>query len=102
MKVVKVTYTVKPGYAAKNTENIKTVMNDLLALNHAGIFYTACVGEDGRTFIHIAFFKSAGDQQVLLNLPSFTSFQQQLAASGPETAPKQELLTFIGSSVNLF
>src|SRR5450432_1590584 len=98
MKIVKVTYSAKPGFTNQNSENIKTVMDDLLKLDHSGIFYHACLGPDGNTFTHTAFFRSEEDHKLLNGLPSFIQFQEQLRASGPETPPKQELLTLVGSS----
>ena len=102
MKIVQVTYTTSPAYAAQNTLHIKTVMNDLLQLNHPGIFYHTCLGANGKTFIHTAFFQSEADHQLLTGLPSFIHFQQQLKASAPEIAPQQEILTLAGSSKNIF
>ena len=102
MKIVKVTYTTKPGFVTQNIGNIKVVMNDLQQLNHPGINYNACVGPDGKTFIHTAFFKSDEDQQLLNELASFRYFQEQLKAGGFETPPKQELLTLVGSSFTIF
>src|SRR5450432_2774077 len=98
MKIVKVSYTAKPGFANQNSENIKNVMNDLRKLDHSGIFYHACLGPDEKTFTHTAFFRSEDDHKLLNGLPSFIHFQGQLRASGPETPPKQELLTLVGSS----
>ena len=102
MKIVKVTYTTKAEYAATNQANIKTVMNDLQQLRYPGINYNTCLSADGKTFIHTAFFKSDEDQKLLNALPSFKNFQEQLKASGPEVAPKQELLTLVGSSTTIF
>jgi len=102
MKIVKVIYTTNPGFVEQNMNNIKTVMNDLQQLNHPGIFYNACLGSDGKTFIHTAFFKSEEDQKLLNELPSFKDFQSQLKSSGLEIPPKQELLTLVGSSNNIF
>jgi hypothetical protein len=102
MKIVKVTYTAKAGYAEQNQLNIKTVMGDLQQLNHPGIFYHACLKADGKTFIHTAFFKSDEDEKVLLGLASFKTFQEQLKASGPEVPPQPELLTLVGSSTDIF
>jgi hypothetical protein len=102
MKIVKVVYTTKAEYAEQNQNNIKTVMSDLQKLDQAGMFYNACLGPDGKTFTHTAFFKSEEDEKVLLTLASFKSFQEQLKASGPEVPPKQELLTLVGSSSNIF
>jgi hypothetical protein len=102
MKIVKVTYTTKPEFAAQNMDNIKTVMNDLRQVNHPGISYNACLGSDGKTFIHTAFFKSEEDQRLLNELPSFKHFQEQLKSGGFEAPPKQELLTLVGSSMTIF
>ncbi len=102
MKIVKVTYTTKAEYVEQNQENIKTVMNDLQKLNNQGINYNSCLSADGKTFTHTAFLKSVEDEQVLLTLPSFKVFQEQLRESGLESPPKQELLTLVGSSQNMF
>ena len=102
MKIVKVTYTTTAEYAEQNQHNIKKVMTDLQALNYIGINYNCCLSPDGKSFIHTAFFKSDEDQKLLNELPSFKSFQEALKASGPETPPKQEILTLIGSSTNIF
>jgi hypothetical protein len=102
MKIVKVTYTTKAEYAEQNKTNIKAVMNDLQQLNDPGINYNACVGPDDKTFTHYAFFTSDVEQKVLFDLPSFKHFQEQLKASGPEVPPKNELLTLVGSSKNIF
>src|SRR5437763_622999 len=102
MKIVKVTYTTKEEYAEQNQSNIKNVMADLQKLNHGGINYNACLSPDGKTFIHTAFFKSDDDQKVLNELPSFIHFQQQLKAGGLEVPPKQELLSLVGSSGDIF
>ena len=102
MKIVKVTYTTKPEYAEQNQANIKNVMADLQKLNRPGINYHACLGPDGVSFIHTAFMNSEEDQKVLNDLPSFKYFQEQLRAKGLETPPKQEFLSLVGSSKNIF
>ncbi|HXU27129.1 MAG TPA: hypothetical protein VN698_07845 [Bacteroidia bacterium] len=102
MKIVKVTYTTKAEYAEQNQNNIKNVMADLQKLNNTGINYNACLGADGKTFTHTAFFKASEDEKVLLELPAFKTFQEQLKASGLESPPKQELLNLVGSSTNIF
>lgn len=102
MKIVKVTYTTKAEYAEQNQRNIKLVMNDLRKSDHSGINYHVCVCADGKTFIHTAFFNSDEDERILLNLPPFKHFQEQLKSSGPEIAPKQELLNLVGSSEDMF
>jgi len=102
MKIVKVIYITKAEYAEQNQNNIKNVMADLQKSNHQGINYNACLGPDGKTFIHTAFFKSDEDHKVLNELPSFKHFQEQLKAGGLEVPPKQELLTLVGSSIDIF
>jgi len=102
MKIVKVIYTTKAEYAEQNADNIKTVMADLQKLNKPGINYNSCLSADGKTFIHTAFFRSDEDEKTLIDLPSFKLFQERLRANGPEMPPKQELLTLVGSSVEIF
>jgi hypothetical protein len=102
MKIVKVIYTTKAEYADQNQNNIKNVMADLQKINNSGINYNACIGNDGKTFTHTAFFKSDEEQKLLNELPSFKTFQEQLKTSGLEVPPKQELQTLVGSSINIF
>ncbi len=102
MKIVRVIYTSNAGYAEQNQNNIKRVMADLRQLDHPGIFYHVCLGADGKTFTHTAFFEKDEYQQVLFDLVSFQTFQQQLKASGPEAPPAQEFLTLVGSSSPIF
>lgn len=102
MKIVRVIYTTKAEFSEQNQKNIKHVMSDLQKLNHPGINYNSCLGADGKTFTHTAFFKSESDEKLLLELPSFKYFQEQLKAGGLEVPPKQELLTLVGSSTTIF
>ena len=102
MKIVKVTYTAKAEFVEKNKANISVVMNDLRTEHNSGINYNACIGPDGATFIHTAFFNSEEDQKVLNDLPSFKKFQEELMAGGLQSPPQQELLTLVGSSKNIF
>jgi hypothetical protein len=102
MKIVKVTYTTKPDYSEHNQSNIKKVMAEMQAIGNPGVNYNACLGADGRSFTHTAFFNSDEDEKVLLTLSSFIQFQQELRASGPETPPKQEVLSLVGSTVDIF
>ena len=102
MKIVRVMYTINTEFAEQNQSNIKNVMADLQKLDHPGINYNACLGADGKTFTHTSFFKSDEDQKILNELPSFKHFQEQLKSNGFEVPPKQELLTLVGSSRNIF
>ena len=54
MKVVRVSYTVKPEYVAQNKANIAQVMDDLKAMNNPGAKYASYLEEDGVTFMHFA------------------------------------------------
>ncbi|MFI5188615.1 MAG: hypothetical protein ACHQF0_17915 [Chitinophagales bacterium] len=102
MKIVRVIYTARADFAGQNQNNIKNVMSDLQKLNYPGINYNACLGADGKTFTHTAFFKSDDDQKLLSELPSFKFFQEQLKSNGFEVPPKQELLNLVGSSSSIF
>jgi len=102
MKIVKVTYTTKAEFAEQNQANIKIVMDELKTLDHKGINYNACLSADDKTFIHTAFFQTEGDQQLLNDLQSFKHFQEQLRSSGLEVPPKQELLSLVGASKDVF
>ena len=102
MIIVKVTYTTRAEYAEQNQNNIREVMADLQRINNPRINYNACMGPDGKSFIHTAFFKAEEDRKMLNDLVSFKSFQEQLKASGMESPPKQELLNLVGSSTEIF
>ncbi len=102
MKIVRVTYTTTAEYAGQNKTNISVVMNDLGQLNNPDINYHVCLGPDEKTFTHTAFFRADEDQKILLELPAFKRFQEQLKASSPEVGPKQEFLSLVGSSKDIF
>jgi hypothetical protein len=102
MKIVRVSYTAKAEYVAQNQQNIQSVMAELQKLNHPGVNYHVCLGPDGKSFTHLAFFNTPEDEQHLLTLPAFIHFQAELKAKGIETPPKQELLSLVGSSKNMF
>jgi hypothetical protein len=102
MKIVRVTYTTKAEYSEHNQKNIQTVMSDLKQIANPGINYNSCLSPDGVSFTHTAFFQSEEDEKVLLGLPAFKVFQDQLKANGLVAPPKQEVLTLVGSSKELF
>ena len=102
MKIVRVIYTTREEFAGQNQSNIKNVMADLQKLDHPGINYNACISADCKTFTHTAFFRSDEDQKILNELASFKYFQEQLKANGFEVPPKQELLSLVGTSKNIF
>jgi hypothetical protein len=98
MKIIRVTYTTMPAFVEQNKANIQNVMNDLRQQGESGLFYFSCLGPDGKTFIHTAFFKTDADNERLSKLPSFLRFQQELKAAGFESPPKQEWLSLVGAS----
>ncbi|HET9135672.1 MAG TPA: hypothetical protein VFO76_03470 [Candidatus Kapabacteria bacterium] len=102
MKIVRVIYTTKAEYSEQNQKNIQTVMSDLKQIANTGINYNSCLSPDGVSFTHTAFFQSEEDEKVLLGLPAFKVFQEQLKANGLVAPPKQEVLTLVGSSKELF
>src|SRR5262245_38687102 len=102
MIIVHVTYTVKSTFTEQNQNNIRNMMEELRQHAYPGINYNACLGADGKTFMHQAFFRSEEDRKLLNGLPAFKHFQEELKASGPEVPPKQELLSLVGSSKEVF
>src|SRR5687767_14956844 len=98
---VKVTYTVKSGFAIKNQENIHQFMNDFKTLSN-DFRYTVFTSVDGKTFIHLSQYKNEDIQKKLLEVPSFKSFQQQRDDSGLEVAPQIEVLTLVDASHDTF
>jgi hypothetical protein len=101
MKIVKVTYTVRPEYVAKNKENVNKFINNVKALNNPGIRYISYLGEDGKTFTHIAIYDGEGSQQAFLALESFLSFQQQRDASGLEAPQHVEMMEVVAASYDI-
>ncbi|MEC3880011.1 hypothetical protein [Parapedobacter sp. 10938] len=102
MKIVKVTYTVQPSFAAKNLVNVNTFIHDIKALNNPSIRYISYLGADGKTFTHIATFANEEAQQQFLALPSFKSFQQQRDGSGLETPENLQFLELAAASYDIF
>ena len=102
MKTVKVTYKVKSSFVTQNQTNIQAFIDDLYRINHPELRYVVYLGEDGQTFTHLATYASNQAQQVLLQLPSFLSFQQQRDASGLESDPWIEQMHPVASSYPLF
>jgi hypothetical protein len=74
------------------------VMSDLRTTGNEGINYSSYVKEDGVTFVHLAHFASAEDNQKLSELPSFQTFQQQLKESKLVSPPSAENLTLVDST----
>lgn len=102
MKVVKVTYTVRPGFVRKNQENIEAFLKDLKNANSAGIRYAVHLGDDGKTFHHVAAYTNDDAQKLLLELPAFLSFQKQRDDSGLEVAPSIDFVKWSAFSHDPF
>jgi hypothetical protein len=102
MKIIKVTYTVKPDFVPKNQENVKAFIEDLSKIDNSGLRYFAFLGGDGKTFNHFAIYEKDEAQKLLFDLPSFQFFQKERDGSGLEVSPQIEELTLVASSVNIF
>lgn len=102
MKAVKVQYTVQADYAETNQKNIQKVMTDLKSLNNPGIRYSAFMLDDGKSFVHFAMYPDEETAAIVGNLASFQSFREQLKGSQPESPPKAEDLTLVGSAYDFF
>lgn len=98
MKIVKVTYTVKAEFAQKNKENVEAFIRDVAKIKSPVIRYVAYVGEDGKTFTHIASYETEEAPKALFALESFQSFQKHRDDSGLEAAPRVETITLAAAS----
>jgi quinol monooxygenase YgiN len=102
MKIVRVTYTTRPGYVASNQANIANIVEELRELDHPGIKYGAYLLPDGKTFMHFDQFESEAAHAVLTGLESFKKFATELEASEWEVEPKLELLSLVASNDGFF
>lgn len=98
---VKVSYTVKPEFAAKNKQNITTFLTDFKQLKQLKFLYNVYLQDDGLTFLHISMYENEEVQQLILATPSFLSFQQQRDESGLIVSPSIERLSLFGSSLGV-
>ncbi|TCC90374.1 hypothetical protein EZ428_13950 [Pedobacter frigiditerrae] len=97
---VKVSYTVKPEFAAQNKQNINTFLTDFKQLKQLKFLYNVYLQDDGLTFLHMSMYENEEVQQTILSTPSFLTFQQQRDESGLTIQPKIELISLIGSSLS--
>ncbi|WP_259065271.1 hypothetical protein HDF24_01130 [Mucilaginibacter sp. X4EP1] len=102
MKVVRVQYTVRPGYVATNQQNIAAIVSELKTLKHSGIKYTTWLLPDGKTFMHFDQFESEAAHLVLQSLAAFKKFAADLEASQLEVEPRLELLSLVASTEDYF
>jgi hypothetical protein len=98
---IKVTYTVKPEFVAKNKENINRFLRDFKKMNPSDFRYDVYLCEDGVTFLHLSMYKDKKIQDEVLNIKSFKAFQQERDASGLNNSHKIETLDFVGSSFEI-
>ena len=101
MKVTRVQYTVREGFAEENKRNIAAVMSELRALANKDVRYTVYVHEDGRTFMHFVHQNTVEAEQFPTSLASFRHFQAQLRPN-LEVPPKPERFALVDSAVPIF
>ncbi|MEO5976923.1 MAG: hypothetical protein ABIS36_16220 [Chryseolinea sp.] len=102
MKITKVEYTVRPGFAKQNAENIAVVINQLKAIGDVNLKYSSYMKDDGKSFVHFVMINSEGAAKILSGLESFKKFQAELKASNTEIPPRVESLSLVHSSFDLF
>jgi hypothetical protein len=102
MKIVRVQYTTRPEFVARNIENIQAIVNELKKINHPGIKYSTYLLPDGKTFMHFDLLENEDAHQLVIGLESFKKFDAELWASKLEAEPKLELITLVGSTEDFF
>lgn len=98
---VKVTYTVDPAFVAQNKQNINLFLADFKKLSDCNFMYNVFLMDDRLTFLHVGMYEREEDQETVLNVASFLKFQHERDQSGLINRPKIEVVTLIGSSLNL-
>ena len=102
MKIVRVQYTTRAEFAARNAENIAAVAAEIRALNLPGVIYSAYLMPDGKTFMHLDHLESEEAHQGVTSLASFKKFAEELHASGLEAEPVLLLPGLVVSSGEFF
>ena len=102
MKIVRVTYQVQPEFAAKNKQNIETVMSDLRAIGNPNTKYATYVEEDGVSFMHFAQYPDEETAKIVQGLDSFKKFQTELKESKPAAPLKAVHLDLVAAGFQLF
>ena len=102
MIIVKVTYTVKEGFAAENQENIKLFLDDFKRMESSDFSYKVYLCQDGKTFVHLSHHQNEEIQKQVLAVESFLSFQRKRDESGLETQPEIEVMRLVGSTHEIF
>ena len=101
MKVTRVEYTVRNGFAEENKQNIAAVMRELRALGRNDVRYAVYLHQDGNTFMHVVHQGTAEAEPYPTSLPAFKHFQAQLKPN-LEVPPKVEQLTLVDAAVPIF
>jgi hypothetical protein len=101
MKVTRVQYTVRDGFADKNRKNIAAVMSELRALGRHDVRYAVYLQADGRTFMHVVHQNTPEAEQFPTSLASFRHFQAQLKPN-LEIPPKVEQFALVDSATPIF
>jgi len=102
MKIVRVQYTVRPGFVAVNQLNIAAVAEEIKSSGLTGVKYTAWLLADGKTFMHFDLLENEEAHLALQDLASFKKFASELHASGLEVEPRLELPTLVASTETYF
>jgi len=101
MKVTRVQYTVRDGFADENKKNIAAVMGELRALANKDVRYAVYLHADGKTFMHLVHQNTAEAEAFPTSLASFKHFQAQLKPN-LEVAPKVEQFALVDTAVPIF
>ena len=101
MITVKVTYQVKPEFAAENKDNITVFLTHFKEMHTTNFLYHVYVKEDGFTFVHVGMYESKEMQEKVLNTASFIHFQKERDASGLVVTPVVVELDHVGSSLGI-
>lgn len=88
MDAVMVQYTVRPEFAETNRANIRRVMERLRVRPIEGMYYSAHVLEDGRSFVHFNVAEDRDTLEKLQELEEFREFRAALLASDPPVPPR--------------
>ncbi len=93
---VMVTYTVKEDRVEENEALVRAVYEELASIGDAGIHYATFRKDDGRTFVHVAFFDGPESREALGKTAAFQAFQSGIEERC-EVPPNPEPLHRIGS-----
>jgi len=101
MKITRVQYTVRDGFADENKRNIAAVMRELEALGRNDMRYAVYLHEDGKTFMHFVHHNTVEAEAYPTSLAAFKHFQAALKPNH-EAAPKVERFTLVDSATPIF